>query len=94
MTKDNNCDGKIGWKELDVKDKIAYVMAVVLIVSGIAMAFVAFFVHPQHEITTGPLMYISEAFVTGGGLLSVGLYVKNKFSEISNYIEKRLNDEK
>ena len=38
-------------------------------------------------------MYVSEAFVTGGGLLSVGLYVKNRFSEISNYIEKRLNKE-
>lgn len=87
-------NGHISWNELDVKDKIAYIMAVVLIVSGIAMAFTAFFVHPEHEITTGPLMYISEAFVTGGGLLSVGLYVKNKFSEISSYIEKRLDQEK
>lgn len=90
---DCNKDGRIGWKELDIKDKIAYVMAVLLILSGITMAFVAFFVHPEHEITSGPLMYVSEAFITGGGLLGIGLYVKNKFTEMTSYINKRLDRE-
>ena len=91
---DKDKNGHISWNELDVKDKIAYIMAIILIVSGIAMAFTAFLVHPAHEITTGPLMYVGEAFTTGGALLSVGLYVKNRFCEISNYIEKRLDKEK
>lgn len=91
---DHNKDGHISWQETDIKDKIAYVMAVLLILSGITMAFVAFFFHPEHEITSGPLMYCSEAFITGGGLLSVGLYVKNKFTEMSSYINKRFDEEK
>jgi len=93
-TTDHNKDGHISWRETDIKDKIAYIMAVLLILSGIAMAFVAFFVHPTHEITSGPLMYCSEAFITGGGLLSVGLYVKTKFTEISSYINKRFDEQK
>ena len=91
---DKDKNGHISWNELDVNDKIAYIMAIILLVSGIAMAFTAFLVHPAHEITTGPLMYVGEAFTTGGALLSVGLYVKNRFYEISNYIEKRLDKEK
>ena len=91
---DKDKNGHISWNELDVKDKIAYIMAIILITSGIGMAFTAFLVHPAHEITTGPLMYVGEAFTTGGALLSVGLYVKNRFCEISNYIEKRLDKDK
>ena len=91
---DKDKNGHISWNELDVKDKIAYIMAIILIASGIGMAFTAFLVHPAHEITTGPLMYVGEAFTTGGALLSVGLYVKNRFCEISNYIEKRLDKDK
>ena len=90
-TYDVDKDGRISWNELDIKDKIAYVMAVILILSGIAMAFTAFFVHPEHEITSGPLMYCSEAFITGGGLLGIGLYVKNKFTEMTSYIHKKLD---
>ena len=91
---DKDKNGHISWNELDVKDKIAYIMAIILIASGIAMAFTAFLVQPSHEITKGPLMYVGEAFTTGGALLSVGLYVKNRFCEISNYIEKRLDKDK
>ena len=87
---DANNDGHIGWRELNIKEKIAYTMSVILILSGIAMGFVAFFVHPEHEITSGPLMYCSEAFVTGGGLLGIGLWVKGKIGEINNYIIDKL----
>lgn len=91
---DKDKNDHISWNELDIKDKIAYIMAIILIASGIGMAFTAFLVHQPHEITKGPLMYVGEAFTTGGALLSVGLYVKNRFSEISNYIEKRLEKDK
>lgn len=88
---DCNKDGRISWKELDIKDKIAYVMSVILMVSGMIMAFMCFFMTETHDITNGVLFYVSEAFVTGGALLGIGLYVKNKFGEINNYIHKRLD---
>ena len=88
---DCNKDGHIGWKELDVKDKIAYTLSCVLVGSGILMAFLCLFI--KDDITDGVLFYIGESFVTGGGLLGVGIYTKTKFGEISNYIHKRLDHE-
>nr|DAZ05129.1 MAG TPA: hypothetical protein [Caudoviricetes sp.] len=46
------------WKELGVKDKIQYVMAIVLIASGIVMAFLSFFLN-AYTIASGTLIYIS-----------------------------------
>ena len=90
---DNNRDGHIGWSELDIKDKIAYIMSVVLMASGILMAFLCFFLREDHDVTDGVLFYVGESFVTGGGLLGVGIYTKTKFGEISNYLHKKLGDE-
>lgn len=91
QSSDLNFDGKIGWKELNVKDKIAYVTAVVLIVSGIVMAFLCFFLSGEYSVKDGVLFYCSEAFVSGGGLLGISLYVKNKMSELKNYVENKDN---
>ena len=46
------------WKELGVKDKIQYIMAIILIASGIAMAFLSFFLN-AYTIASGTLIYIS-----------------------------------
>ena len=46
------------WKELGVKDKIQYIMAIVLIASGIIMAFLSFFLN-AYTIAGGTLIYIS-----------------------------------
>ena len=88
---DCNKGGHIGWKELDIKDKIAYTLSCVLIGSGILMAFLCLII--KDDITDGVLFYVGESFVTGGGLLGVGIYTKTKFGDISNYIHKRLDHE-
>jgi hypothetical protein len=46
------------WKELGIKDKIQYIMAIVLIASGIILAFLSFFLN-SYNIATGVLIYIS-----------------------------------
>ena len=89
---DYNSDGHIGWKELDFRDKVAYTMAIILIISGIVLAFLCFFMTGDFNITDGVLFYVSEAFVTGGALLGIATYVKGKFGEINNYINERFND--
>jgi len=80
---------KINWDDLGIKDKIAYILAILLISSGIIMAFLCFFMSGQYNVNDGVLFYCSETFVTGGGLLSVSLYVKNKMFEMKNYIDRR-----
>lgn len=88
---DVNNDGHVGWRELDIKDRIAYIMAIILIISGIIMGFMCFFLTDDHDITNGVLMYISESFVTGGALLGIGIWVKGKMGEINNYVHQKLD---
>lgn len=84
-------DGHIGWKELDFRDRVAYIMAIILIVSGIIMAFCCFFMTEDHNITDGVLFYTAQTFVTGGSLLGIGVWVKGKFGEMNNYIHDKLD---
>lgn len=86
-------NGHITWKELDFRDKVAYTMAIVLITSGIVMAFLCFFLTGDYSITDGVLFYVSEAFVTGGALLGIATYVKSKFGQISNYLHSKFENE-
>lgn len=86
-------DGHVGWSELDFRDKVAYTMAIIMIFSGIVMAFLCFFPTGDYSITDGVLFYVSEAFVTGGALLGIATYVKGKFGEITNYIHKNIGNE-
>lgn len=86
-------NGHIGWEELDFRDKVAYTMAIVLIASGIVMAFLCFFLTGDHNVTDGVLFYCSEVFVTGGALLGIATYIKGKFGQISNYIHNKLDED-
>lgn len=70
------------WKDLGAKDKIQYVMAIVLIASGIILAFLSFAF--TTTIAAGLLIYISEAFMTAGGIFGVSIYFKNKMGEYSS----------
>lgn len=90
-TTDINNDGHIGWKELDFRDKIAYIMAIVLIASGIIMSFWCFLITETHDVTEGVLYYTAQAFVTGGSLLGIGIWVKGKIGEINSYLHKKLD---
>ncbi len=82
------------WKELGVKDKIQYVMAIVLILSGIILAFVSTIL--TTTIAGGVLIYISEAFMTAGGIFGVSIYFNSKIGEFStntaNKIEKMIDE--
>ncbi len=69
------------WKELGIKDKVQYVMAIVLILSGIVLAFLSTIL--TTTIATGVLIYISEAFMTAGGIFGVSIYFNSKIGEFS-----------
>lgn len=70
------------WKELGIKDKIQYIMAIVLFISGIALAFLNFAL--TLTIANGSLIYISEAFITGAGIFGVSIYFKSKLGEFKS----------
>lgn len=70
------------WKDLGIKDKVQYVMAVVLLLSGIVLAFLSFGI--IHTIATGSLIYIAQAFITGAGIFGVSIYFKTKLGEFKS----------
>ena len=70
---------KENWNELGFKDKAQYSTAMILIVSGILIAFISFAM--IHTITSGVLIYIAQAFTAGGSIFGVSIYFKNQLIE-------------
>lgn len=56
------------------KMRIQYACAVLLIVSSIALAFIANFT--QGDIQNGTLLYIAQAFLLAGSIFGVDAFVK------------------
>ena len=70
---------KENWNELGFKDKAQYTTAMILIASGILIAFISFAM--IHTITSGVLIYIAQAFTAGGSIFGVSIYFKNQLIE-------------
>lgn len=70
---------KENWKELGFKDKAQYTTAMILIASGIIIAFLSFTM--IQTISSGVLIYIAQAFTAGGAIFGVSIYFKNQLIE-------------
>lgn len=70
---------KESWKQLGFKDQAQYTTAMVLIASGILIAFLSFIL--IHTISSGVLIYIAQALVAGGSIFGVSIYYKNQLME-------------
>lgn len=79
------------WNQLSIKDQIQYVIASVLVLSGIVIAFLSFFLN-AFNIATGVLIYIAQAFVTAGGIFGVSIYFKSKIGEFETKADNKIID--
>ena len=70
---------KENWNELGFKDKAQYTTAMILIASGILIAFLSF--AWIQTITSGVLIYIAQAFTAGGAIFGVSIYFKNQLHQ-------------
>ena len=70
---------KENWKELGFKDKAQYTTAMILIASGIIIAFLSFAL--IQTISSGVLIYIAQAFTAGGAIFGVSIYFRNQLIE-------------
>lgn len=80
-----------GWNSLNIKDKLSYIVAFVMIASGIVLAFLSFFLN-SYNISTGVLLYIAQAFVIGGGLVGASVYFKSKWIEFNTNAKKEIDE--
>lgn len=80
------------FKDLPVKDRLSYYVAFVLILSGIVLAFLSFFLN-AYNIATGVLLYIAQCFVIGGGLVGANVYFKSKWVEFDTRTKEQIEKE-
>ena len=84
------------WVELSIKEKLSYITSIIMIGSGILLAFLSFFLN-AHNIATGVLIYIAQTFLVGGTLIGASIYLKSKWLEFDSRIQDeitRLGDKK
>lgn len=93
---------KESWTQLGFKDRAQYITAMILIASGIIIAFLSFAL--IQTITSGVLIYIAQAFTAGGAIFGVSIYFKNQLIEahgetmdkvkelIENVVKEHLED--
>lgn len=64
----------------ETKEIIQYSTSVLLIVAGISMGFISFFLN-EHDIESGTLIYIAQCFVAGGSFMGIAVYLDKHIQE-------------
>ena len=77
------------WVELTIKEKLSYITSLIMIFSGILLAFLSFFLN-AHNIATGVLIYIAQTFLVGGTLIGASIYLKSKWLEFDSRIQDEI----
>ena len=74
--------------QANTKDWIQYGSAIAMIASGIALAFISFFM--KGELANGVIAYVSEALIYAGGIFGVSIYFKTRLGEFENRTKHEL----
>ena len=76
------------------KEWIQYSTASLMIVSGVVLTFISFFVNG--DVTEGVLWYMAQALTYAGGIFGVSIYFKTKLgssvSEIKDIIDRKFRE--
>ncbi len=74
----------------NTKDWIQYSTATAMVVSAIAIAFLAFLL--TSTIASGVLIYIAQALCYAAGIFGVSLYFNTKLGEFETNAKKQIKD--
>ena len=80
------------FKDLPIKDRISYYVAIGMISSGVLLAFLSFFLN-AYNIATVVLIYIAQCFVIGGGLVGANVYFKSKWIEFNTNAKREIENQ-
>ena len=73
------------------KEIIQYGTASLMVVSGVILSFISFFVNG--DVTEGVLWYMAQALTFAGGVFGVSIYFKTKLGESEHRIRDFLNEQ-
>ena len=71
------------------KDYYQYISAVAMILSGIILSFISFFV--KGDVTNGVLWYTAQALTFAGGIFGISLYFRTNLGEFNSDIKQFIN---
>ena len=76
----------------NTKEWIQYGTAAAMVVSGIVLTFICFFM--KGDVTEGVLWYMAQALTFAGGIFGVSIYFRTKLGEsetkLKEYFDRRL----
>ena len=72
----------------NTKDWIQYSTAILMVVSAVVIAFIAFII--TTNIASGVLIYIAQALCYAGGIFGVSIYFRTKLGEFESTTKKQL----
>lgn len=76
------------------KELIQYLTAAGMVLSGIVLAFLSFFVNG--DVVDGVLWYVAQALAFAGGVFGVSIYFRTKLgeakTEIKELVERKVED--
>lgn len=75
-----------------IKEHVQYATASAMVLSGIVLTFICFFVNG--DITNGVLWYMAQALTFAGGVFGVSIYFSAKLGELKNEITEFINGKK
>ena len=78
--------------QANAKEWIQYGSAIAMILSGIVLGFLSFFLNDDHDIADGVLWYIAQALIYAGGIFGVSIYFKTKLGEFESKAREELKD--
>ncbi len=77
----------------NTKEWIQYGSAIALLLSGVAMAFLGFFLNGG-DLKDSVLWYVSQTLVYAGSIFGVGIYIQSKWGDVKGYVDKIVNEKK
>lgn len=78
---------------LETKEKIQYMTAIGMLLSGVGMSVAGFFAPPIGEISDSVLNYLSQCLIWAGSIFSIKIYVSSQLGQVKKQL-KHIHDEK
>ena len=73
----------------NTKEWIQYASAVGMLVSGVLLTFLCFFLN-HYEVKDSVLWYVAQCLVYAGSIFGVTMYIHSKWGEVKNYIDENV----
>lgn len=73
----------------NTKEWIQYGSAIGMLVSGVALTFLCFFLN-NYEVKDSVLWYVAQTLVYAGSIFGVSIYIHSKWGEVKDYLDENV----